>query len=102
MSALKEVNLNGGTMSASGINGLIFIDPETLNITSDAAYAGQDNIYALANNINVKKGVSLVKENGNLFSKRLPILTLQSQILLHLFRTSSWKKSTGRKSADRI
>ncbi len=65
LSALKEVNLNGGTMSASGINGLIFIDPETLNITSDAAYAGQDNIYALANNINVKKGVSLVKENGN-------------------------------------
>lgn len=66
LSALKEVNLNGGTMTAGGQGGLIFIDPEILNITSDSAYQGQDNIYAIANTINVKKGVSLVKENGNI------------------------------------
>lgn len=66
LSALKEVNLNGGTMTAGGRDGMIFIDPEILNITSDSAYKGQDNIYAIANTINVKQGVSLVKENGDI------------------------------------
>ena len=66
LSALKEVNLNGGTMTAGGRDGMIFIDPEILNITSDSAYKGQDNIYAIANTVNVKQGVSLVKENGNI------------------------------------
>lgn len=66
LSALKEVNLNGGTMTAGGRDGMIFIDPEILNITSDSAYKGQDNIYAIANIVNVKQGVSLVKENGDI------------------------------------
>ncbi len=66
LSALKEVNLNGGTMTAGGRDGMIFIDPEILNITSDSAYKGQDNIYAIANTVNVKQGVSLVKENGDI------------------------------------
>ena len=66
LSALKEVNLNGGTMSAGGAGGMIFIDPETLNITSDSAYAGKDDIYAIANVINVKEGVSLIKEKGDI------------------------------------
>ena len=40
--------------------------PKFLNITSDSAYKGQDNIYAIANIVNVKQGVSLVKENGDI------------------------------------
>ena len=56
LSALREVELAGGTMSAGGRNGIIFIDPEVLNISSDSAYLGNDNIYAIANTINVKQG----------------------------------------------
>ena len=41
-------------MTAGGRDGMIFIDPEILNITSDSAYKGQDNIYAIANTVNVK------------------------------------------------
>ncbi len=66
LSALREVDLAGGTMSAGGRNGIIFIDPEVLNISSDSAYLGNDNIYAVANTINVKQGVNLTKENGNI------------------------------------
>lgn len=66
LSALKEVDLAGGILSAGGRDGMILIDPDILNITSDSIYSGNDNIYALAKTINVKKGVSLVKKNGNI------------------------------------
>lgn len=52
-------------MTAGGRDGMIFIDPEILNITSDSAYKGQDNIYAIA--------ISLTSNKASVWLRRTAI-----------------------------